>query len=295
MPRHASASQPVTIIGPGRIGQALGHLLVRGGVTIGRVAARRLAGARQAAKFIGAGRAVALESAELAQARVLLITTSDAALLPVAEKLAALRNSWKGSVVLHASGAWPAGGTHSVLAPFRTRGASAGSLHPLQTVPSREAGVRNLAGCSWALEGDRAALQLARRWVRMLGGSAFMVDPDRKAAYHAAAVIACGGVVTLMETSRRLLEQCGVAPKTARKMLQSFVSATAKSYTELGSPRALTGPAVRDDWTTISRHIAALREAYPDAVSLYRELTSQMLALTGKNTASVDRLPSMDD
>ena len=78
-------------------------------------------------------------------------------------------------------------------------------------------------------------------------------------------------------------------------MLQSFVSATAKSYADLGSPRALTGPAIREDWATISRHIEALREADPDAVSLYRELTRRMLALTGQNTASVDRLPSIDD
>ena len=132
------------------------------------MAARRLSAARQAVRFIGAGRAVTLESAELAQARVLLITTSDAALPSVAEKMAAGRDDWKGSVVLHTSGAWPAGGVASVLAPFRKRGASAGSLHPLQTVPSREAGVRNLPGRSWALEGDRAATQVARRWVRML-------------------------------------------------------------------------------------------------------------------------------
>jgi predicted short-subunit dehydrogenase-like oxidoreductase (DUF2520 family) len=282
MPRRASASQPIALIGPGRLGQALGRLLAILGERIGWVAARRPAAARQAVRFIGAGHAVTLESAELAQARVLLITTSDAALSSVAEKLAAGRDDWKGSVVLHTSGAWPAGGAASVLAPLRSRGASAGSFHPLQTVPSREAGVRNLAGCSWALEGDRAATQVARRWVRMLRGSAFIIDPDRKAAYHAAAVIACAGVVTLMETSRRLLERCGVAPNKARNMLQAFVSETARNFAELGALRALTGPAVRDDWPTINRHIAALSEESPAAARLYRELTRQMLALRGK-------------
>ena len=176
-----------------------------------------------------------------------------------------------------------------MLDPFRRRGASAGSLHPLQTVPSREAGVRSLVGCAWALEGDRAALQLAREWVRMLRGRSFVIDPERKAAYHAAAVIACAGVVTLLETSRRLLEGCGVASGQSRKMLQAFVSETAKNFAELGARRALTGPAVRGDWPTVRRHLAALRKEAPDAVRLYRELVKQMLALAGNRADSITR------
>ena len=262
------------------MGQALGRLLGQAGVKIGWVVARRVGAARQAVKFIGAGRAVALDSGELAQARVLLITTSDSALLPLARKLAGQGEHWKGSVVLHTSGAWPAGGTGSVLEPFRRRGASAASLHPLQTVPSREAGVRNLTGCFWALEGDRAALRIARRWVRMLDGKAFVIHPDRKAAYHAAAVIACAGVVTLMETSKRLLQGCGVGRAQAGSALQAFVRETARNFAELGFPKALTGPAVRGDSPTIQRHLAALRAEMPEVVPLYRELTARMLALT---------------
>jgi predicted short-subunit dehydrogenase-like oxidoreductase (DUF2520 family) len=229
-----------------------------------------------------------LDSPELAKAAVFLITTSDTALPEVAKSLARLRDDWRGAVVLHTSGAWPAGGAASVLDAFRKRGASAGSLHPLATVPSREAGVRNLKGCFWALEGDRAAVQLARRWARMLDGRSFVIDPDRKAAYHAAAVIACAGVVTLMETARRLFERCGVSPKEARKMLQGFVSGTARSFNDLGVPRALTGPAVRGDWATVRRHLAVLGQEAPGTPSLYRELMRQMLALTGKRVDSLE-------
>jgi predicted short-subunit dehydrogenase-like oxidoreductase (DUF2520 family) len=233
---------------------------------------------------------VSLDSPELTRARVLLFTTSDEALLSVASKLASRREDWRGSIVLHTSGAWPASGVGSVLEPFRKRGASAGCLHPLQTVPTREAGVRNLVGCFWALEGDHAALGLARRWVRVLRGNAFVIDPDRKAAYHAAAVIACAGVVTLMETSRRLLEGCGVDAHKARSILRAFVSETARNFAELGIHGALTGPAVRGDWATTRRHLAALRQESPEAVRLYRELTSRMQDLT----RSTDRVKSED-
>jgi predicted short-subunit dehydrogenase-like oxidoreductase (DUF2520 family) len=276
-----SSQTTVAIIGPGRVGQALGRLLLLAGVRIGWAAARRLGAARKAVRFIGSGRAVTLDSSGLDAAGILLITTSDSALAEVALALAKRRSNWKGAVVLHTSGAWPAGGKESVLQPFRERGASAASLHPLQTVPSAKAGVRNLIGCSWAIEGDVQAVKLARRWVRALRGTGFTLRPQHKAVYHAAAVIACAGVVTLMESSRCLLEQCGVAPKRARHMLEGFVAETAKNFAALGARRALTGPAVRGDWATVRKHLFALKREAPDLVPLYEELLHSMLRLSG--------------
>lgn len=272
----------VAIIGPGRVGQAMGRLLMLAGVPVGWVAARRVAAARRATSFIGAGCAMTLDSPDLVSAGVLLITTSDSAVAEVSLALAKRRHNWKGVIVLHTSGAWPAGGMESVLQPFRERGGSAASLHPLQTVPSAEAGLLNLIGCSWAIEGDPQGVKLARRWVRALRGTAFTLRPQRKAAYHAAAVIACAGVVTLMESSRRLLQHCGVAPNRARHMLEGFVTETAKNFATLGARRALTGPAVRGDWTTVRKHLAALKKTAPDLVPLYEELLQSMLRLSGK-------------
>jgi predicted short-subunit dehydrogenase-like oxidoreductase (DUF2520 family) len=277
-----SSRTTVALIGPGRVGQALGRLLALAGVRIGWVAARKLAAARKAAHFIGSGQAVTLDSSDFEGAGVLLITTSDSALAEVAQKLAKHRNDWRGVTVLHTSGAWPAGGKDSVLQTFRQRGASAASLHPLQTVPSAKAGVRNLIGCFWAIEGDRTGVKLARRWVRALRGTPFILQSQRKPAYHTAAVIACAGVVTLMESSRRLLEQCGVAPKRARQMLEGFVAETANNFATLGARRALTGPAVRGDWTTVRKHLAALKKEAPNLVPLYEELLHAMLHLTGR-------------
>jgi len=290
----------VALIGPGRIGQALGKLLADAGARIGWIAARRPSAARSAARFIGGGHAVTLPvvvqassllrprrqdactTTDLNAARILLLTTSDSALPDAARFLAAQRTNWKGRVVLHTSGAWPAGGESSVLQPFRARGASAASLHPLQTVPSREAGVRNLIGCFWAVEGDPGAVRLARRWVRLLRGHTLTVAPQRKAAYHAAAVIACAGVVTLMESAERLMNLSGVERSQARKMLAGFVSETAANFGRLGGRRSLTGPASRGDWATIRKHQAALRSEAPDLVPLYRELLRSMLKLAGQ-------------
>lgn len=269
----------MALVGPGRLGQALGRLLVEAGVRIEWIAARRPIAARSAMRFIGPGHAVTLTSPELGRARVLLLTTSDSALPGLARSMAKQRPSWKGCVVLHTSGAWPAGGAASVLEPFRRRGASAASLHPLQTVPSREAGIQNLIGCYWTVEGDPQGVRLARRWVRALQGIALSIAPKQKATYHAAAVMACAGVVTLMESAERLIKSCGIAPAQARRMLAGFVAETARNFGRVGGRRSLTGPAARGDWSTIRKHQAALRRQAPDLLLLYRELLRAMLKL----------------
>jgi predicted short-subunit dehydrogenase-like oxidoreductase (DUF2520 family) len=268
----------VAIVGPGRVGQALGKLLAEAGVPITLIAARRRGAARRAARFVGSGRAVGIEDPRVTEATVILLTTADAALEPVARDLARRRRNWSGKVVLHTCGSLPA----AVLRPLRRRGAAIGALHPFQTIPSPAAGVRNLKACFWGIEGDAVARKLAGQWVKALGGVAFSVRPLQKTLYHAAAFLVCPTVVTLMHRSARLLRHAGVPAKIVRPMLGQFVAETVRSFVKLGGRRALTGPVTRGDWTTIRRHLVALRRVSPHLVPLYSTLVRAMLPLTGK-------------
>ncbi len=275
------AGSGIAIVGPGRVGQAMGKLLASAGFPVRLVAARRLAAARRAVRFIGNGRPVTLHALELIRSQVILLTVSDAALARVAEGLAGRpgdRKAWSGKVVLHTCGSLPA----SVLWPFKQRGAAIGSLHPFQTIPSPAAGVRILKGCFWALDGDRAALRVAGRWVKALGGVAFRVRPGRRTLYHLSASLVCPTLVTLMDRSARLLRRAGVPARIAPGMLSRFVAETARNFEELGGRRALTGPASRGDWPTIRGHLAALRADAPDLVPAYEALLRLMLRLAGR-------------
>jgi predicted short-subunit dehydrogenase-like oxidoreductase (DUF2520 family) len=280
MPKHTLRSG-VAIIGPGRVGQALGRLLAQSRVPIAYVAARQLARARQAVRFIGRGKPLGLADPALMRASVLLLTTSDSALAQVAEELARQASgmdAWRGKVVLHTCGSLPS----AVLRPLKLRGAAIGSLHPYQTVPSPQAGVRNLRGCFWGIEGDRQASRIARRWVKLLGGVAFAILPRKKTLYHLSAFLVSPTLVTLMEQSTDLLGKAGVPPGIARPMLRQFVAETIENFAEIGARRALTGPAVRGDWTTIRRHLAALKRAAPRFVPVYETLLQAMLRLAGR-------------
>jgi predicted short-subunit dehydrogenase-like oxidoreductase (DUF2520 family) len=270
----------VAIIGTGRIGQAMGRLLAQSGVAIAYIAGRNLSAARRAVRFIGKGTPIGLADPRLQSASVLLLATADSAVAEVARALAQQRkgrDAWRGKVVLHTCGSLPS----SVLRPLKLRGAAIGSLHPYQTVPSPQAGVRNLRGCFWALEGDPRALRVARELVRRLGGVPFSIGPAKKTLYHLSAFIVCPTVVTLMAQAARLLEEAGVPLRISRPMLRQFVEETARNFADLGARRALTGPAVRGDWATIRRHLAALKRSAPEFVPVYRSLLKAMLRLRG--------------
>ena len=267
----------VAIVGPGKLGQAMGRLLLDAGVPVKLVAARQLARARKAVKFIGGGNPLSLSDRQLADADVILITTSDTSIGPVARKLASCRKDWSGRVVLHTCGSLPA----SILDAFKERGAAVGSLHPYQTIPSPPAGVRNLSGCFWAVEGDRQATGVARQWVKMLSGTPFDLCPEAKPLYHLSAFLVCPTEVTLMDCSERLLQQAGVPKKIIRPMLGRFVSETVRNFVEFGGRKSLTGPAVRGDWATLQRHIAELQRFAPEVIPAYVELVDLMLRAAG--------------
>lgn len=282
--RKNQPNRSVAIIGPGRIGQAMGRLLAKSGVPVAFIAARKFAAARRAVRFIGMGVPALLSDPRLQSASVLLITTSDAAVADVAREIARWGkgpDTWQGKVVFHTCGSL----SSAVLAPLKLRGAAIGSLHPYQTVPSPQAGVRNLRGCFWALEGDRRALGVAKSWVKLLGGVAFSVRPGKKTLYHLSAFIVCPTVVTLMAQAMSLLKEAGVPVRISRPMLRQFVAETANNFADLGARRALTGPAVRGDWTTIRRHLAALRKSAPEFEPVYQSLLKAMLRLAGAKTA----------
>ncbi len=261
----------------------MGRLLAQSRVPIAFIAARDPAAARRAGQFIGKGKPTVLADPRLQGASVLLIATSDSAIAQVARALAQQgqgSDAWRGRVVLHTCGSLPS----DVLRPLQLRGAAIGSLHPYQTVPSPQAGVRNLRGCFWAIEGDRQAMRVARSWVKRLGGVCFSIRPEAKTLYHLSAFIVCPTVVTLMAQAAGLLKQAGVPVRISRPMLRQFVTETAKNFAELGARRALTGPAVRGDWVTIRRHLTALKRSAPEFLPVYQLLLQAMLRLSGAKT-----------
>lgn len=283
-PRRAS----VAIVGPGRVGQALGKALAQAGVGIDFIVARRLARARRARGFIGRGRPVTLDDPSLRGAHVFVLSVADRAITPVAEQLAnllAMRSSGgrrekplAGRIFLHTCGSVNAG----VLAPLARLGGACGSLHPFQTIPSPAQGAKNLVGTFWTTEGDPRACRLARTWVRLLKGKIVRIRSSDKILYHLSAFMVCPTVIALMERATGFLEEVGAPTQVAREMLGAFVSETVKNFVAFGGRRSMTGPASRGDWAVIRRHRQELHRRAPTVLPVYDALLREILRLVEK-------------
>jgi predicted short-subunit dehydrogenase-like oxidoreductase (DUF2520 family) len=230
------------VIGAGRAGGAFALALAQAGWRVGPVV----------------GRGDALGSAACG-VDLVLIATPDASVAGVAQ---AIRPD-PDAVVAHCAGSLPL----TVLAPHDRRA----SIHPLMTLPSAEVGAARLAGAWFAVAGD----PLSRAVVDDLGGRCFEVPDDRRALYHAAAVIASNHLVALLGQVERVASGAGV-PLAA---FFDLVRASVDNVEALGPAAALTGPVARGDWQTVAGHLAALpvdeRAGYEALVALASRLVEQ--------------------
>jgi predicted short-subunit dehydrogenase-like oxidoreductase (DUF2520 family) len=279
-----------TIIGGGRVGQALGRSAHRAGYEIGAIICRSRSSAEKAVRFIGAGVPQTVAKAKFSSADLLLVSTPDDR---IGEAALAICHSYEESdrntssvtstkpfptarpVVLHTSGAL----SSDVLEPLRRRGFSTGSCHPLQTFEDPARAMRLISKSFFCVEGDRRAVTTARKLVRDIGGSSFQVPTEMKGLYHAAAVLASGGVVALLSICLEALAECGLPPGQALAVLTPLVEGTVDNVRELGPAAALTGPVRRGDVSTIRKNLDALARADCQWAELYRHLAQRSVLL----------------
>ena len=145
-------------------------------------------------------------------------------------------------------------------------GYAVGSMHPLQTVADPWSGGDRLRGVAFALAGEPEALAVARRLVRALDGQPLVIPPKLRPLYHAAAVFASNYLVALVSAAVRLLGQTGVDEEDAVAAVLPLIRGTLNNLGNLGVGAALTGPIARGDVDTVRLHLARLS---PEDRALY--------------------------
>jgi predicted short-subunit dehydrogenase-like oxidoreductase (DUF2520 family) len=261
-------SETVSIVGAGRVGRALGRRLHELGWRVGGVTGRSISTARAAVRVIGAGQALDGPTHQVLNSRVVLITTPDDVIECVAKNLAQLGGKeWCGKAVLHTSGALDS----SVLQPLADLGAATGSMHPMQTFSNQN--IPDLTNCIFGIEGGPAALQVARKMIRQMGGVAVRLSGANKAAYHAAGSFACAYVLALMEMATRILMTQGFKRRQAMRALLPLTRQTLDNFERVGPLAAWTGPLARGDFSTVERHVKALADFEPEYLEAYKTLS----------------------
>jgi len=274
----------IAIVGAGNLGTALALALREAGYRIESVIAR--AGGRSLTRARGLARQTrsrAVLGAEEVKARVLWLCVPDG---EIARASASLAEGFRvrGKIALHSSGALDS----ETLEPLRKKGAAVASVHPLMTFVR---GSRpSLAGVSFAIEGDLAAVRAARGIVRDLGGESYAIGRKEKNAYHAWGTFASPLLTALLATTEQVAGLAGVTKKTARIRMLPILLQTVRNYGDLGAAAGFSGPIVRGDVETVRRHLEGLRRA-PVPRQVYLALARAALEyLPAKNKTSLQRL-----
>ena len=271
----ARVSADIAILGPGKVGTAIGVLSARAGLRVA-LAGRRPSSTRTAERTIGPAAAVCTLRQAAGAAKIVLLTVIDPEIRKLCEQLARARAFAKGSVVAHCSGLL----SSEVLSSARRLCSCAvGSMHPLQTFPSVEAAAAGFAGTYCFCEGDAAAAAALEDLARTLGAEPVRITPRSKAAYHAAAVMACNHLAALMDASLALARQAGIEPATALPALERLVRSTVNNVFSMGPAEALTGPVARGDVAAVRRHLEAMRPMSGDLRRFYRSAAAWTIQL----------------
>jgi predicted short-subunit dehydrogenase-like oxidoreductase (DUF2520 family) len=268
-------SERIVIIGPGRMGLALGAALQHTGEVERLTFYGRSLEPPPHPLFDPDGGAAEYRLGILPvppETTVVLLAVTDSALAEVAYDLALAGPAPPGCAALHLSGAL----STDVLAPLHGAGYAVGSMHPLQTVADPWHSVDRLLGVSFAVAGDPAAARAAHRLVNALEGRVLVIPPNLRPLYHAAAVMASNHIVALVATAGRLLEEAGVAADDTMPALLPLVAGTIDNLQHLGARAALNGPVARGDADTIRLHLARLSG---DDRTLYCALGREVLRL----------------
>ena len=265
------------LIGPGKVGTALGRALARRGWPLRCIAGGSAARARAAARKLGPGVRAHADPADAARELPLVIlAVPNAALEGVATDLAARARPWKGRTVLHTGGA----ASDAVLEPLRRAGASTGRFHPLYPFAGDPRDAERLVGSWFGVSGGQKAEGVARRLARDLGGEVIRVPRDAEAVYHLSAVVASNLLVPLAALAAGLGESYGVGPKRALRALLPLMRNTLDNLETRGLPAALTGPLARGDAAAIEAHLRLLRRrGDADLEAIYRELSRAAVSL----------------
>ncbi|MEZ4596961.1 MAG: NAD(P)-binding domain-containing protein [Chloroflexota bacterium] len=277
----------IGIVGAGRAGLALALASMRAGWPV-RAVSSRDAGRRAALAHRLPGAAVVATPDEVAAlSDVVMLAVPDDAIRDVATSL----HARPGSVVAHLSGAHPAGVLRDALAP----GVWVGAFHPLVAFADVERAASALDGASVVIDGDPAATAVLVALAGALGARPVTLAPSvdpvvAKAAHHAAAVLAAGGFVALLDV---IAELGRVAGLTRRRRSPSMARSCDRG---LPTRRCWASPARHRSGRagrcgTLAAHLEAIGAVAPDARDLHPALRAGSWPSPGSAACWMPRAP----
>lgn len=245
------------IIGSGNVARCYGYRLIRGGHAITQVYSPIFEHARLRASDWGAQALVSWNQVD-PTADFYLLAVKDDAISEVCTHLGAIQG-----IVIHTSGSVP-------LSVLEIAGFEAGVIYPLQSI---HAGTDDEVMIPVLLEASNPhAMSVVRQLAGSISTIMFDMPSDRRLCVHLAAVISNNFMTHLLRLWRHYCAQAGINVELFAPLLDQ----TLKLALDSGSNLLQTGPAVRNDGETISKHLTLL-EDHPELHTLYQFMTESIM------------------
>ena len=269
-----AGSRRIGFIGAGTLGSGLALALHRKGYAVRAVSSRNMESSEILAGSIAGCSAVESPQEVVDACDLVFITTPDSAISSVAASV-----RWRaGQEVVHCCGA----SGRELLEPAAAQDAETGAFHPFQTfagIAGPDQAVDRLSGVTFAVSAGGDLADFLTVLARDLGGRSVTVEDDRRPLYHAAAILSCGYLVTLLQSALRTLEESGFTREEALEAVLSISRSTLDNVESLGPAASVTGPLVRGDVMTVRKHLEALQRSNPPVAALYAILTELSLPI----------------
>lgn len=142
--------------------------------------------------------------------------------------------------------------TSDELLPLRLAGAAVASFSPLQTFIGFQEDEELFSGITFLLEGDEAAVRLARRIATQLQAKVLEVRKQDKMYFHMAAIAAANFLVANLKFAERQLRRTAARP--GLEILFPLVEQTFRNIKKFGWRSSLSGPLKRGEVDLLKKH-----------------------------------------
>ncbi len=253
----------ITIIGYGRLGQALERACLKAGFEVAHIYKNR---------------------EELHKMKkisdLVFITPPDSEIAAVCEYLRFRFYELVGKTVAHCSGALPS----DILLDLKEKGASIACFHPMQSITHK---TKSFKGITFDIEGDKKALKVLEEFANHIGANSLQVSSKQKEMLHVSAVMASNYLVTLAQLSSEISADSGLSPREVLDALLPLMNSTIDNLKEMNPSHALTGPIARGDVDTVERHVKFLKNR-DKLLSIYKKMGVLTLDLVDRDVVSIE-------
>lgn len=252
----------IVIVGSGNTATVLGRLIKQSDHDLVQVVSRSITNAQALAMELGASFGE-LTAPSYEHADIYIIALQDHVLSSL-EKYPGLKNRF----VVHTAGSVGM----RVLEKISDR---YGVLYPLQTLSKF---TDHLPAIPFMVDANNAdTLDTIMQFAKTLSGTVSHANDKQRSSYHIAAVFAANFANHMYALAEIYCQREQIEFKNVLPLIQEISDKVSKYSPYLTQ----TGPAMRDDVFTMSRHLEAL-SPYPDLKYMYLKLTENIVKIHGK-------------